>query len=299
MKTNISGPSCPALVLWTLLLIISPLSSADKTIPPALLLAKTYQQNIDISDYWISEKYDGYRAYWDGQQLVSRQGNVFNAPAWFIADFPPTPLDGELWIGRQSFEALASVVRKSEPHIGWKDVNYLVFDSPSSTETFNQRLNKLKRVVVNTKSPYIKLVPQFKLKNHDALMHELQLRVAAGAEGLMLHHGESHYHKGRSSDLLKLKPLQDAEARVIQHFAGKGKYQSMMGALLVELPSGLRFKLGTGFSDRERENPPAIGEIVTFQYTGLTRRGVPRFARFLRCRTDVRWQQLLNSTESL
>ncbi|MGH1373067.1 MAG: DNA ligase [Cellvibrionaceae bacterium] len=266
---------------------------------PALLLAKSYQQNIVLDEYWVSEKYDGFRAYWDGDNLLSRQGHRFSAPAWFTQKFPPHPLDGELWIARQSFEQLASVVRQKKPHSGWRDVRYLVFDSPSLSTTFTQRLEVIKRAVSDANSPYLKMVPQFKLDSHDALLLELERRVKAGAEGLMLHRGDSYYHQGRSSDLLKLKPLEDAEARVIQHLEGKGKYQSMMGALLVELPSGLRFRVGTGFSDEERKRPPAIGDIVTFQYTGLTQRGVPRFARFLRIRNDVNWAQLKIKAESL
>lgn len=283
------------------LIILSSFSILDSHAndKPPLQLAKTYQQNIKLEDYWVSEKYDGFRAYWDGKNLISRQGHRFSAPSWFTRDFPDQSLDGELWIARQSFEQLASVVRQKKPHQGWRDVSYWVFDSPSSPGTFDQRLNQITRVISDSKSPYLKVVPQFKLKTQAALMQELQTRVDAGAEGLMLHRGESYHHKGRSSDLLKLKPLQDAEARVIQYLEGKGKYQSMMGALLVELPSGLTFRLGTGFSDREREHPPAIGDIVTFQYTGLTQRGVPRFARFLRIRTDLSWQQLVKNTEGL
>ncbi len=270
--------------------------SAEK---PPLLLANTYHQKVDLKDYWISEKYDGFRAYWDGKNLMTRQGHRFSAPTWFTKGFPSLPLDGELWIARQSFEQLASVVRRQQPHQGWQQVRYLVFDSPSSKEIFDQRLKILERIISEAKSPYLTLVPQFTLGTHDELMRELQRRVDAGAEGLMLHHRQSYYHQGRSSDLLKLKPLEDAEARVIKHLGGKGKYQSMMGALLVELPSGLSFRLGTGFSDQQRQDPPAIGRIVTFQYTGLTQRGVPRFARFLRVRADMSWEQLKESASKL
>src|SRR5690606_1286923 len=83
-------------------LTFSALTYAGK--PPALLLANVYQNSADVADYWVSEKLDGVRAYWDGQQLISRQGNRFNAPPWFTANFPDTPLDGELWGGRGTFE---------------------------------------------------------------------------------------------------------------------------------------------------------------------------------------------------
>ncbi len=254
-------------------------------------LAKTYHSDIDIEAYWISEKYDGFRAYWDGEFLWSRQGNKFAAPPWFTEDFPSQPLDGELWIGRQQFQQLASTVSRAQAHDGWRKVTFMVFDLPQSPQIFSQRLLQLRTLFANNSSPYLKLVPQFRFSSHDQLLEELELRVAAGAEGLMLHHDESIYRSGRRSDLLKLKPLQDAEARVVQHLAGKGKYQSMMGALLVELPNGLRFRLGSGFTDAQRQVPPEIGAIVTFQYSGFTQRGIPRFARFQRQRFDVDWQQ--------
>jgi len=100
----------------------------------------------------------------------------------------------------------------------------------------------------------------------------------------MLHRGSSLYAGKRSGDLLKVKAYQDAEARVIKHIEGKGKYQNMLGALLLEMPDGKRFKIGTGFTDQQRRHPPAIGTIITYQYRGLSRKGVPRFASFLRVR---------------
>ncbi len=275
-----------------LLLCIFMSGNLSATSQPELLLAKNYHPDIDIEAYWISEKYDGFRAYWDGEFLWSRQGNKFAAPPWFIQGFPSQPLDGELWIGRQQFQPLASTVSRAQAHEGWRKVTFMVFDLPESPQVFSERLQQLHKLLSNNSAPYIKLVPQFRLSNHEQLLRELDLRVAAGAEGLMLHHGESVYRSGRRSDLLKLKPLQDAEAKVLQHLPGKGKFQSMMGALLVELPSGLKFRLGSGFTDAQRKTPPVVGAIVTFQYSGLTQRGIPRFARFHRQRFDVDWEQL-------
>lgn len=100
----------------------------------------------------------------------------------------------------------------------------------------------------------------------------------------MLHRADASYVTGRSPALLKLTPQLDAEARVIAHLPGKGKYAGMLGALRVEMPDGKQFSLGTGFSDRQRRNPPAVGTQVTYRYRELTDRGIPRFAYFLRVR---------------
>lgn len=255
---------------------------------PDLMLANVYSGQIPLNDYWISEKLDGVRAFWNGKRLISRQGYVFSAPQWFTADFPDDPLDGELWIARGTFEQLSSTVRQLTPDDGsWRRVTYQVFDMPVSDYTFDQRLQKLQALVAKEPSPYLHVIDQFKVANEDALLVELQRVVALGGEGLMLHRGNSLYHASRSDDLLKLKIYEDAEAVVIAHLPGKGKYQGMMGSLLVETPTGLRFKLGTGFRDVERANPPPIGSIVTYKYFGVTRKNTPRFASFLRIRSDI------------
>ena len=119
---------------WFLLtlFIISLLSlpaalASDK---PDVMLAKIYQQGIDISLYWVSEKLDGVRARWDGQHLLSRGGHVFAAPRWFTENFPAISLDGELWIGQSRYEETASIVRRQHPHEDWRVVRFMVFDLP-------------------------------------------------------------------------------------------------------------------------------------------------------------------------
>lgn len=118
------------------------------------------------------------------------------------------------------------------------------------------------------------------------LQRQLDDLVRGGAEGLMLHLAEAPYVTGRSDVLLKLKPRLDIEATVIGHVPSKGKYSGMMGALRVETPDKRRFVIGTGFSDKVRKNPPAIGTLVTYTYRGLTNTGLPRFASYLRVRED-------------
>ena len=98
----------------------------------------------------------------------------------------------------------------------------------------------------------------------------------------MLHLEDAHYKVGRSSSIMKLKIYLDAEAVVIEHVNGKGKYKNMLGALLVKTPEGLLIKIGTGFTDKQRSNPPVIGSTITYQYVGKTLKGVPRFASFKR-----------------
>ncbi|MBU6466279.1 MAG: DNA ligase, partial [Burkholderiales bacterium] len=102
-----------------------------------------------------------------------------------------------------------------------------------------------------------------------------------------LHRGDSLYREGRSDDLIKVKTHDDAEARVIAHLPGKGKHAGKMGALLLEMPGGQRFKLGTGFSDADRAAPPPVGSWVTYRFLGTHDSGLPRFASFVRVREDM------------
>ena len=253
--------------------------------PPELPLANVYKQGINPGEYWVSEKLDGARAYWDGKQLLSRRGNIYHAPDWFIAGFPAQPLDGELWIARNQFEPLMNIIRDTRPTADWRRVKYMVFDMPMRNTTFTERLEKLDALFAEISSPYIRLIEQFRISDHETLMNKLDEVVEAGGEGLMLHRGDSWYQGGRSNDLLKVKTFQDAEATVIAHLPGKGKYKGMVGALLVETDDNIRFRLGTGFTDQQRRDPPPIGSLVTYKYYGKTVNGLPRFASFLRIRS--------------
>jgi len=255
---------------------------------PNLMLANVYHRDIDLSQYWVSEKFDGVRALWDGKQFISRGGNIYHAPDWFIADFPEERLDGELWISRQSFELLVSTVRDRLPdNEAWRKVKFMVFDMPDIAENFDERLRQLNEIIHSTQVPWLKVVEQIKLKDHKVLMKYLNTITQLGAEGLMLHKGSSLYRGKRSGDLLKVKPYEDAEAVVIGHISGKGKYTNMLGAITVELKNGDTFKIGTGFSDAERSDPPKIGSVITYQFRGKTKNGIPRFASFLRVRVDA------------
>ncbi|MEO9947071.1 DNA ligase [Paraglaciecola sp.] len=250
-------------------------------------LAQVYQDDIKVKEYWISEKLDGIRARWTGSELITRNGNRIHAPSWFVKGFGKQVLDGELWLARNSFEKTASIVLRDTPTNDWKHIKYMLFDLPQHKEDFTRRLNDLETIVDDCTSPYMFVIPHFKLNTKAQLMAKLDELVAQGAEGLMLHHQRATYQNGRSANLLKLKKHQDSEATVVAHLPGKGKYLGMLGAILVELDSGLQFKIGSGFSDLQRRNPPQIGTTVTFKYYGYTAKGIPRFAVFLRVKPDL------------
>lgn len=265
-------------------LLLSPVAAAGA---PELTLANVYQKGMPLEGYWVSEKLDGVRAYWTGERFLSRGGHEYRAPGWFTKGFPARPLDGELWMGRGRFAELSGAVRQVVPDYDeWRRIRFMVFDFPDQEATFEQRLARLNVLIEKVGSPYLELVGQQRASTHENLMARLEEVVDGGAEGLMLRLGISGYQSGRSNDLLKVKQYQDAEAVVVHHLPGKGKYRGLMGSLLVELEDGRQFRIGSGFSDSERASPPKPGTTITFKYYGLTATGLPRFASFLRIRND-------------
>ena len=254
---------------------------------PAMLLAEVYAADVDLAQYWVSEKFDGVRVQWDGRTLRFRGGGTVPAPAWFTAGFPAQPLDGELWIARDCFDALSGTVRKIEPvDAEWRQIRYLVFELPGAAGDFTNRVGQMRQLVAQAKLPWLQAVEQTRVADRAALMQRLDAVMRAGGEGLMLHRADAPYLTGRSDALLKLKPWQDAEAIVIGHTPGKGKYQGMTGALQMAMPDGRRFRLGSGLSDALRRQPPPIGTRITYRYQHLTKNGLPRFPRYLRVRED-------------
>lgn len=264
----------------------------------------------------MSEKLDGVRALWNGKQLLTRSGRVINAPACFTKHFPPFALDGELWIGRGEFEKALALVQKdcrdcpclakvdsSQKDSNWEDSNwdrakYYVFDVPdcgleSSPKapkpcTLFERLRVLESYLANAPTMPISLIKHEPIASQKQLFKHLQELSEQGAEGLVLRKINAPYERTRSPNALKLKLYEDAECKVVAHNAGKGKYAGKLGSLTCEQIAAngakrtLRFKIGSGFSDTERQNPPPLGSIITYKFYGTTKNGFPRFAVFHR-----------------
>jgi DNA ligase-1 len=253
---------------------------------PQLLLAKVWKPSIDPSGWWMSEKYDGLRAYWDGERLWSRNGNLIHAPDYLVAALPrDVPLDGELWIGHGKFEETMSIVRSETPGEGWKRIRYMVFDAPKAGGTFEERMELL-RATVAEGNGFVRIVAQQRCEGIAQLRAECDRVIREGGEGLMLRRPGSSYEAGRSATLLKVKPYDDAEATVIAHQPGKGKFVGKLGALRVRADDGREFSIGSGLTEAEREAPPPVGTVVTYRYRGLTAKGLPRFPSYVRVRRD-------------
>ena len=273
-----------ALMLVPMLVLPTVTISAE---PQAILLAELYRNQVDVSKYLVSEKLDGVRAVWDGQILRFRSGKTINAPRWFLDGLPKRSLDGELWLGRGTFERLSGIVRREVPDDAeWRQVRYMIFELPGAPGTFAQRAVLIREMVKQADLPWLREIEQSSVVDRNSLQKRMKDVVRAGGEGLMLHRADALYETGRSDTLLKMKPWDDAEATVVGHQPGKGKHTGVTGTLRVRSDDGREFSLGTGFTDQQRRDPPPVGSTVTYRYHDLTRTGLPRFASFLRVREE-------------
>jgi DNA ligase-1 len=270
-----------AYLLLLVLSLVLPCRAADG---PALMLATRWQEGLDPTGWWMSEKYDGVRGYWDGARMLTRQGAPIAIPAALRKELPDFSLDGELWAGRGRFQQTVATVRDAVPGPGWSSVRYLVFDAPAHPGAFETRLARIEAWLREHPSAHVRVVEQVRCSGRPHLRHFLAQVERQGGEGVMLRAAGSPYTAGRSDHLRKFKSFDDAEAVVRGYNSGRGKYEGMVGSLIVELPDGMRFSVGSGLSDEQRRAPPPVGSTITFKHHGWTDAGKPRFPVFWRVR---------------
>jgi DNA ligase-1 len=260
---------------YILLLFLSATLFADK---PNLFLLDKYNSDKNVSGWYMSEKLDGIRAFWDGENLVSRSGKIFNPPQFFIKNFPKYKLDGELWTKRGDFSNIVSIVNKKNGDDRWSEITYNVFEVPEQNGTLKERLKKVKE------TKYIKPIKQIEIKDKKHLNEFLKYIEDLGGEGVVVRNGSLQYYTGRTQNALKLKSYFDDECEVVGYNKGRGKYEGMIGSLSCRMDNMQVINIGSGLSDDKRAVPPQIGAIITFKYYGLTSKGNPRFPVFLRVR---------------
>ena len=276
-----------------------------------LLLAKDYKDNKtnkrtlkDPTGWWASEKFDGYRALWNGKEFLSRNKNKFKVPVWFSALMPPgIALDGELYLGRNRFADCGMFKRKTPNTEEWikSKVLFKVFDIPNLPQTkFEDRMKLLDKIIEKRKEcmKYVDLprgmkfplekTQQIKIKSEkhlDSLFKEI---VKKKGEGVMLRQPESLYEKKRSSTLLKYKVAFDTECKIVGYKKGTGKNKNRLGSFQCRLLSDNKTTFYvSGMDDKIRDNykkTHGIGTVITIMYNDTTKAGVPRHPRYMRKR---------------
>ncbi|QKF69940.1 DNA ligase [Campylobacter hyointestinalis] len=250
-----------------------------------VMLLKEYNDE-NLSGWYASEKYDGIRAIWDGKNLKSRNDKIINAPKWWLKDFPSFAIDGELWSERGEFEFISSVVSSFDDK-GWENIKFMIFDVPNASGNLLERLDILREFLKQNPNKFIKIIEQKKLNSNEDAFAFLDDITNGGGEGVVVRNANAPYKKGRSGEILKLKKFKDSECKVVKLQSGKGKFKGLLGSLIcVDIFSNVEFKIGSGFSDEQRANPPQIGSIITYKYQSLTKFKKPRFPVFLRVRSD-------------
>jgi len=286
------------------------------------MLAKEFIKGgkVDPTGWLVSEKFDGYRACfsYEGNQFYSRQNKPFNAPDWFIDAMPPRLVDGELWIGRNMFQGMGVVRKKVPIDEDWLNVTFQVYDMPEEEGTFEERLKELHRIVKLTqrrwldrrkKYPYpfntlecpVVIAKQVVVQSEEHLDAIYQNIIHNDGEGIMLKDPKSSYEGKRSNHLLKYKPAFDAEAIIIGYKPGQGKYQGILGGFIckqlinydtymsIDEDEDHIFSI-SGIDDSIRksyEKTHPIGTIISYEHSGKTDKGKPRFGRYIRRRTDI------------
>lgn len=265
------------------------------------LLKLSEYKGQNVGGWLVSEKLDGVRAYWDGRNLLSRNGKILAAPEGWSAHFPPFALDGELYTARGEFEKIQSIVMDKTPNVtAWSEIKFYVFDVPEASGGLLERLGELEKFILqNPRSGQnLKIIKQVKVKDNAEFEAFAEAVIAKGGEGAVVREPNAPYERKRSKNALKYKNFKDAECEVTEVNAGTGKYAGLMGSVTCkslgaagsnpdeQIPHGVKFKVGSGFSDEERANPPKIGSIITYKYQNLTAKGLPRFPIFLRVRED-------------
>lgn len=250
-----------------------------------LMLLSEYDKNFiqkeGLENFLISEKLDGIRAFWDGQNLYSRNGKKLNPPQWFIKDFPPFSIDGELWNKRDNFSNIIKIINTDENEFLWNDLVFYVFDVPNQTYGLLNRLKIIESYLQNKSNKYIKIIPQTEINSFEKLDSKLDFITNNNGEGLVLRHKNKPYINGRSKYDLKLKKFLSADCEIVGYTEGKGKFINKVGSIICK-DKTMEFKIGSGISDDFRENPLPIGSIIEYKYNGKTINDIPRFPVFLR-----------------
>lgn len=249
---------------------------------PDLFLLKKYDETKNIIGWVVSEKLDGVRGFWDGKRLLTRSGNELYPPKWFLENYPPFAIDGELWTKRADFENIVSIVRSKNSNIRWQDITHNIFEVPNQSGGVLQRLDILSKYLQQNPSKFIKIIEQLPIKSKKQIKLLLDKVVSNNGEGLVVRNPNTPYQVGRLSNALKLKKYIDDECMVIEILKGKGKFFNKMGSIKCRLKNNDIVKIGSGFTDLEREYFVKIGTKITFKYYGRTKKGKYKYPVFLR-----------------
>lgn len=281
------------LVLWAIWANLYALDSGDSN-----LIFKNLDSYLDsrvannLINYAVSEKFDGIRALWDGQNMFSKSGKILAIPPCFSDKLSPLGLkngdfvEGELWIDYGAFDEISSVIlRKNPTCTDFERVKYLIFNAHlGESSDFLANLSQVKGILDSqnlTQDRCIQVITQHRFATQKELSDFFNTVIAKGGEGVIVRDSRVAF---------KLKPQNDAECKIVDYSRGKGRIRGKVGAIICEsladknsgIEKGVIFRIGSGLSDKMHENPPKIGTIITYKFSGISKNGIPKHTRFLR-----------------
>uniref|UniRef100_A0A6B2LGI8 ATP-dependent DNA ligase family profile domain-containing protein n=1 Tax=Arcella intermedia TaxID=1963864 RepID=A0A6B2LGI8_9EUKA len=231
---------------------------------------------------------DGFRAYWDGTKLSSKNGKTVNVPLEFIRSLPrDVCLDGELWAGYTHFNKLSSIFRKTvneesvQAYDEWEHVKYCVFDVPMHSGDYRER-HSFVRDVISGCGTHVCLVPIIDCLGHNHLETVLNEITQKKGEGLMLYHPSSKYTSGRTTNLLKVKAFMEEDVKFIE-------YNPNSYSFLCLQQNGVECVVKCSVWDYLFPPPP--GTVLTVKHSGISETSQRLKYPFLfRIRPDITWE---------
>ena len=234
---------------------------------PMLLTKFSKSTFLSYPNWYVSEKFDGWRLLYQNGKFFTRQGNEILLEPKFYKDLQDIDsdviLDGELWAGYNCVNEVASLNK----------VQFLIFDIISD-KPFKKRIKQIHKLVSPTKR--IKIIEHTLVTSDNYSMVEQLLSEVTSreGEGLVMRHSEQIYQPdSRPKDFLKLKKLDSTEVEVVDYFTTPNSNQpeGYISSLVCDY-QGRIFKLNW-----RSFIAPEIGTFITIKFSQFTVNGLPKF----------------------
>lgn len=258
------------------------------------MTAKNFEDNEHRVAYpcLVQPKLDGVRCVTDGRRFWSKNGKRF--PDKNVAHLKtmialPYLIDGELMIPNQPFEESISALKhaSNDDRSASRKLRFYVFDVMTKAIARQRDYHRVEVVAdARMHGAQWNVVPSYHVRRRVSIDAMLQRALKQGQEGLMIRDMHGRYTSTRSYNLLKFKPLLDAEFEVVdvKEAKGKDKGTPIFICAVGKPKDGLTFRvrpMGTQAQRRRmwKDRRDLIGCMLTVEYQNLTKHGKPRFPR--------------------
>jgi DNA ligase-1 len=274
------------------------------------MLAKSYEDyrgklDFTASKWMLNVKYNGLRMIATKDGLFTRKGeryvsvpHIEQALKPFFNEYPDAVLDGECFNEqyRQELNEIVKLARKTKK-VAAKDlqqskdlIRFYVYDGYGFTDRLNAEAAYYKRKAwidhnVTGKYEFVVKVPQWTINNEAHMMELYNNIVAEGHEGAILRLSAMPYEHKRSKNLLKVKPLEDAEFTITNVQEGSGNWSGKAKIISLRDSNGKEFDATFKGTMEDAAyfltvKQQWIGKEVTIQFNGYTGLNTPQFAQF-------------------